>query len=92
MSMSAKELLDEARSRRKTVSPEDASSNAAGLILDVRELGELASAGSPDGAVHIPRGLLEFKADLGPATPRSWSRQSLRRSATTAHPRSPPWD
>ena len=63
MSMTAKDLLEEARSRVKSVSPEDASSDATGLILDVREPVELTSAGSPDGALHIARSLLEFKAD-----------------------------
>jgi rhodanese-related sulfurtransferase len=33
------------------------------LILDVRAATELAASGKVKGAVHVPRGLLEFKAD-----------------------------
>lgn len=34
-----------------------------GAILDVREPGELSENGEIDGALHIPRGLLEPSAD-----------------------------
>lgn len=37
--------------------------NGQGAILDVRELDELENAGSIEGALHVPRGLLEAKAD-----------------------------
>ena len=33
------------------------------LILDVRDAPELAAGGKIRGAVHVPRGMLEFRAD-----------------------------
>ena len=33
------------------------------LIVDVRDALELASGGKLKGAVHVPRGMLEFRAD-----------------------------
>ncbi len=37
------------------------------LLLDVRDAPELEKAGRADGAHHVPRGMLEFRAD--PASP-----------------------
>lgn len=37
------------------------------LLVDLREPGELEKVGTIEGAVHAPRGMLEFYAD--PATP-----------------------
>ena len=37
------------------------------LVIDVREAAELHAGGKVAGAVHVPRGVLEFKAD--PASP-----------------------
>ena len=34
-----------------------------GLLLDVRDAPELDKAGRADGSHHIPRGMLEFRAD-----------------------------
>ncbi|MCB8839771.1 rhodanese-like domain-containing protein [Aurantimonas sp. VKM B-3413] len=42
------------------ISPTDAN----GLLLDVREAHELADDGRVSGALHVPRGFLEAKADL----------------------------
>jgi rhodanese-related sulfurtransferase len=33
------------------------------LVLDVRDAPELAASGQIKGAVHVPRGMLEFRAD-----------------------------
>ena len=33
------------------------------LILDVRDAPELAASGKIKGALHVPRGMLEFRAD-----------------------------
>lgn len=38
------------------------------VILDVREAHEVAASGHAPGAVTVPRGSLEFKADPGGAT------------------------
>lgn len=63
---SARELVAEANQSVKTIAAEEAArlSNGPGvLFVDVREPGELAKAGTVEGAVHVPRGLLEFQAD-----------------------------
>ena len=60
--MSAKDLVAEAREAAGTVTPAEAH-GGGGLILDVREPGELDTKGRLAGAVHVPRGLLEFAAD-----------------------------
>lgn len=33
------------------------------VFVDVREPSEVANSGSVDGAINVPRGLLEFQAD-----------------------------
>lgn len=68
MTKSAGDLVAAAKSRVSSITPGDAHAQAASgsaVILDVREPGELANSGTPHGAVHVPRGLLEFKADSG---------------------------
>ena len=37
------------------------------VLVDIREADELASAGRIPGSVHVPRGMLEFRAD--PSSP-----------------------
>ncbi|CAM4045159.1 rhodanese-like domain-containing protein [Palleronia rufa] len=65
MSKSLKDLVADARSRVAAVKPGDAQSarQDGDMILDVREPAELDSDGAIDGAIHIPRGLLEAQAD-----------------------------
>ena len=65
MTTTMKQMVAEARERIAVVSPRE--SHAAGeraVILDVREPGELESDGRVPGALHVPRGLLESKADV----------------------------
>jgi hypothetical protein len=52
--MSMKDLVAEACEPIATVAPKDAGK---GLILDVRELGELEGKGRVLDALHVPRGL-----------------------------------
>ncbi len=66
----AKSLMDfaaEARQQVKEVSTADVAgmlgAEGAPLLLDVREPGEVAQGHLP-GAINVPRGLLEAKADL----------------------------
>ena len=49
------------------------------VLVDVREPGELAEQGAIAGAVHAPRGMLEFYAD--PSSP--YHRSELDPSART---------
>ena len=65
MMKSMKDLVADARSRVATISPYDALTAQQGgeIILDVREPAELQTDGAIAGAVHVPRGLLEVRAD-----------------------------
>ena len=62
---SAREMVAEANAAVDTLSAEEAIAaldDADTLFVDVRETPEHAAGGIP-GAVHAPRGLLEFLAD-----------------------------
>ncbi|TFL18907.1 sulfurtransferase [Jannaschia formosa] len=60
-----KDLVADARSRVGAVSPQEAEDavRRGDLILDVREPAELEKDGRIAGALHIPRGILETRAD-----------------------------
>jgi rhodanese-related sulfurtransferase len=61
-----KRMVAEANAAITTVTPEDALSMVDQdnvVFLDVREPGELQENGKLAGAVHAPRGMLEFQAD-----------------------------
>ncbi|TQS71820.1 sulfurtransferase [Rhodobacteraceae bacterium] len=60
-----KDLVADARSRVAAVSPQEAETavRKGDLILDVREPAELEKDGRVAGALHIPRGILETRAD-----------------------------
>jgi rhodanese-related sulfurtransferase len=63
----AHDLVNAAKQRIQEISLEQAEEaiRGAGVLLDVREQDEFA-AGHLPGAVHIPRGLLEFKLSATP--------------------------
>lgn len=67
MAKSLKDLVSEVKSRIKEINVEEAAnelkSHPQTLILDVREPGEYTQGHIP-GALNVPRGLLEAKADL----------------------------
>jgi len=64
MAKGMKDFVAEARTNVEEVSTEDvaALSDDAALLLDVREPGELQGGFLP-GAINVPRGILEVKAD-----------------------------
>ncbi|MBX6746442.1 MAG: rhodanese-like domain-containing protein, partial [Acetobacteraceae bacterium] len=65
MASSVKEMLAEANAAVPRISPEEAKALVGHddvLFVDVRDSAEL-QAGKVKGAVHVSRGLLEFKAD-----------------------------
>jgi len=59
-------MLAEAEAQVPRISPEEAKGllgRSDVLFLDVREPAELATSGKVPGALAIPRGLVEFRAD-----------------------------
>lgn len=69
MPLTLKELLDAANAVVERIDGEKAQQLVAqgALLLDIRDAPELEKAGRAIGAHHIPRGMLEFRAD--PASP-----------------------
>lgn len=64
------QMLDEANAAVPKISPEEAKGLVGRedvVFLDVREPNEVATSGKVPGALAIPRGLVEFRAD--PASP-----------------------
>ena len=63
-------LLDEALSKIETIQPEEAvklHGRDDVVIIDIRDIRELKREGRVPGALHVPRGMLEFWID--PASP-----------------------
>lgn len=69
MSATTAELVAQAKSEIQNLTPEQVSREAAAgaVLVDLREPAELRLEGMIEGAVHAPRGMLEFWAD--PAGP-----------------------
>jgi rhodanese-related sulfurtransferase len=66
MATSVKAMMEAANASVPRISPAQAKEMIAkgeAVVLDVRDAMEVAQSGKVAGAVHIPRGLLEFKAD-----------------------------
>jgi rhodanese-related sulfurtransferase len=67
MATNLKQMLDAANAAVPRITPAQAEEMlAAGhtLVLDVRDAPELEKSGKVAGAVHVSRGMLEFRADL----------------------------
>ena len=67
MPTTAKSLVDAANAVVPKISGKDAIDMVGkgdAVLIDIRDSAELAATGKAAGAVHIPRGSLEFKADL----------------------------
>ncbi|WP_407152572.1 rhodanese-like domain-containing protein [Bradyrhizobium sp. ORS 86] len=70
MSSSVKDMLAAANSSVPGISPQDAKvliESGKALVVDVRDGLELQASGKVQGAKHVARGMIEFKAD--PASP-----------------------
>lgn len=63
------DLVSQAKSQIENLTPEQVEQERAqgAVVVDLREPAELQVDGMIPGAVHAPRGMLEFHAD--PATP-----------------------
>ncbi|MGH9112408.1 MAG: rhodanese-like domain-containing protein [Acidimicrobiales bacterium] len=66
MPKTAAQLVAEAKARVENLNVDQVAAELAQedvLIVDLREPEELAATGRIPGAVHVPRGMLEFRAD-----------------------------
>ena len=65
MPTTAKQLLEAANAAVPKISGKEAQELVAkgALLVDVRDGTEVAASGKAAGAIHIPRGSLEFRAD-----------------------------
>jgi rhodanese-related sulfurtransferase len=66
MPNSVKELLAAANAAVPKITPQEACAligNGNVLVVDVRDTPELQSTGKVMGATHVPRGMIEFRAD-----------------------------
>jgi len=62
----AAEMVADAKQKVENLSVEDAArelESGAALLVDIREPGERLKRGAIAGAMHVPRGMLEFWAD-----------------------------
>lgn len=63
---SVKEMLAAANAAVPKISPDEAAALIAkgnALVVDVRDAPEVQASGKVKGAVHVSRGMLEFRAD-----------------------------
>jgi len=63
---SSKQLVEEANAKIKTLSLDEAKDklgNADVQFIDIRDVRELEREGTIPGAIHAPRGMLEFWVD-----------------------------
>jgi rhodanese-related sulfurtransferase len=69
MSDTVVDLVTRAKSQVENLTPEQVAREVAGgaVLVDLREPAELQADGTIEGAVHAPRGMLEFSAD--PSSP-----------------------
>jgi rhodanese-related sulfurtransferase len=65
MAQSIMEMVAAAKAVVPAISPQEATQLQAkgALIVDVRDAPELQAGGKVKGALHVSRGMLEFKAD-----------------------------
>ena len=66
MGKSASELVTEAKTKVENLSVDAVEAELKSgntVVIDLRESEELAATGRIPGSVHVPRGMLEFRAD-----------------------------
>jgi rhodanese-related sulfurtransferase len=76
------ESVDELKQHLENLSVEDLKQEMAEnpdlLVVDIREIQERVDLGTIPGAVHAPRGMLEFWADPSSPYARDWFREDRR--------------
>ena len=78
---SAKQLVAEASAVVESLAPEQAAKlvgDPGVLFIDLREPPEISGSGQVEGAINVPRGLLEFQADPDSPTHRAELSQGRR--------------
>jgi rhodanese-related sulfurtransferase len=66
MTLTVKQMMEAANAAVPKISPAEAREMIAKgntLVVDIRDGTEVAASGKAAGAVHVSRGLLEFRAD-----------------------------
>lgn len=66
MKKAAADLVAEAKARIQNLDPDTVErevNDGGAVLVDIRDAPELDADGRIPGAVHIPRGMLEFRAD-----------------------------
>lgn len=65
MAMSVKQMIEAANAAVPRISPAEAREliRKGALVVDVRDAPEVEKSGKVEGAVHVSRGMLEFRAD-----------------------------
>ena len=66
MPTSVKQMMEEANAAVPRISPAEAQAlmeKGDAVVIDVRDASEVEQSGKVAGAVHISRGMLEFRAD-----------------------------
>lgn len=66
MEKSAADMVAEAKGRIQNLTPDEVAAEIEkgdAVVVDIREAEELKQTGKIPGAVHAPRGMLEFYAD-----------------------------
>ncbi|HXB78677.1 MAG TPA: rhodanese-like domain-containing protein [Bradyrhizobium sp.] len=78
MALSLKEMMEAANAVVPKITPTKAREMIAGgnaLLVDVRDASEVDKSGKAAGAVHVSRGMLEFRADPeSPAHDKNFAR------------------
>ena len=75
------DLVAEAKAKVAAITPEEASPLDDVIFLDVREPSEVEASGKVAGAVNVPRGMLEFRAD--PSNPNREAALDPNRTVVT---------
>lgn len=65
MTNTAAQMVADAKGRVENLTPDQVEEQVAGgaVLVDLREAEELDATGRIPGSVHVPRGMLEFRAD-----------------------------
>ena len=65
MAKTAAELVAEAKAQIENLTPDEVEQEIANgaVVVDIRDVAELEASGKIPGSVHVPRGMLEFRAD-----------------------------